>query len=286
MDVVKAVGPVFVAGCPRSGTSALSWAIAAHPLYWTSVESHYFYYLLRDQYLSDIHARSSADGSWLNVHQVSYREFLVRIGEGLDGMIRARSKGLHWVDGSPENLLVGEELLTMYPTAKIVQVVRDPAAVCLSMLTSGFQETWASDLKIAIETWCHYAQVGLDLVRAFPNRVLLIRHHDMMRHPQAVATELGRRLCLTDVKEIASFLENTRINSSLDRNSYVEGSPYHPATGAISSAADLVERNTSEIMAKTAEILDGFKSIQSTNKQTVKRDRCTSPIVTCVEFDS
>jgi hypothetical protein len=54
LRMTEAAGPVFVAGCPRSGTSALSWAIAAHPLYWTSSETHFFYYLLNTPFLSEV----------------------------------------------------------------------------------------------------------------------------------------------------------------------------------------------------------------------------------------
>ncbi len=64
---MESVGPVFVAGCPRSGTSALSWAIAALPGYWTSAETHFFYYLLRpgSPSVARSYELSAAEGSWL-----------------------------------------------------------------------------------------------------------------------------------------------------------------------------------------------------------------------------
>ena len=259
--MADAVGPVFVAGCPRSGTSALSWAIAAHPLYWTSVETHYFYYLLRDQFLLDVHARSCVNGSWLEVHGVSPGEFLGRLGVGLDQMMRMRSSGLQWVDGSPENLLVGKELLTMYPEAQIIQVVRDPIEVCLSMMASGFGEAWASDLEAAIQTWCHYAKVGLKLALTYPDHVLVVRHLDMAQNGQAVAAMLGQRLQLDGVEEISRFLTTTKVNSSFDPNSYVESSPYRPSAGAVREPAEFRDRYGSVITAATTGLSEAFDQL-------------------------
>src|ERR1700761_5033611 len=100
--------PVFVAGCPRSGTSALSWAVAAHPDYWTSAETHFFYYLLRHGAgggagsgpvsIAQAYATSAGHGSWLDRHSVSYSEFLEHLGAGLGALMRSRSGGLQWVD--------------------------------------------------------------------------------------------------------------------------------------------------------------------------------------------
>ena len=102
-------GPVFVAGCPRSGTTALSWAIASHPGYWTSAETHFFYYLLRNgaEAIRQEYGRSSGPGQWLHKHGVEFAEFLAHLGSGIDVMMRLQSGGHDWVDGSPENALVG-----------------------------------------------------------------------------------------------------------------------------------------------------------------------------------
>lgn len=230
--MARAVGPVFVGGCPRSGTSAMSWAIAAHPGYWTSVETHYFYYLLRDGFLPDVYARSCGRGSWLDEHGIPYQEFLQNLGSGLDRMMRDRSRGRQWVDGSPENILVAEQLLTMYPSAQVIFMIRSPLAVCLSMLNSGFSEDWGSDTDAAIGTWCHYANRGLKLIGEFPDQVTSIKQEDMLHDPGLVAARIGRRLRLDDPRAIAQFLEDERINSSFVPGSYVGGSVHQPGGSA------------------------------------------------------
>src|SRR6185437_10868209 len=186
---MESVGPVFVAGCPRSGTSALSWAIAALPGYWTSAETHFFYYLLRpgNPSVARSYELSAAAGSWLAKHEVSFGEFLRHLGNGFDRLMRSRSGGLQWIDGSPENVLVGEELLAMYPGARMFLLVRDPRATCRSMLTSGFDTDWARDGDVAIRTWLHYAEAGMALASAHPDRVLPVRQEDMRDDAVGVA---------------------------------------------------------------------------------------------------
>jgi hypothetical protein len=221
-------GPVFVAGCPRSGTSALSWAVAACPGYWTSVETHFFYYLLGPAQfdLQQVYKRSEPNGSWLSKHQVGYPEFLRRLGSGLDELMLSRCDGKQWVDGSPENVMVGEQLLQMFPEAALFIVIRDPRAVCLSMLTSGFDMDWASDISRSIETWKHYIRVGQKCASRFPDRVLQIRQEDMLGSAQFVAEAIAMRLDLDDPGPIAGFLTRNRVNSSFKKGSYMPNSPY------------------------------------------------------------
>jgi len=225
-------GPVFVAGCPRSGTSALSWAIAAHPGYWTSAETHFFYYLLRNdaEAIRQGYTRSSGGGQWLDKHGVAFAEFLAYLGVGFDQMMRRQSGGHDWIDGSPENALVGEALLQMFPTASIFVVVRDPRAVCVSMMTSGFAAPWAKDLDAAIKEWRYYARAGRELAAAYPDRVLEVQQERMRRDSDQIALEIAGRLDLTAPEMVAKFLGKNTINSSFDRNSYAQESPFRDAS--------------------------------------------------------
>jgi hypothetical protein len=252
--MANVVGPVFVAGCPRSGTSALSWAIAAHPQYWTSAETHFFYYLLRDTAIHKAYAVSSHPGSWLDRHEVSASEFLFHLGAGLGRMMRSRSQGRDWVDGSPENILVGDDLLEMYPDAVMIHVVRDPRAVCSSMLASGFEPDWARDLGAAIKTWLHYAGAGLRLEKARPGRVLRIKQEDMAGNTLVVADRLRDCLKLENADPIREFLATRRVNSSYDRASYVHDSPFKDVIRSISDPTDAAATRETQIIAATADL--------------------------------
>ena len=254
------VGPVFVAGCPRSGTTALSWAIAAHPGYHTSAETHFFYYLLReadDNSLKRVYGHSSGGGSWLKKWEVPFESFLSYIGVGLDRMIRDRVGGLQWVDGSPENVIVGEELLTMFPRAHMFVAVRDPRAVCLSMLNSGFSQAWANDLDAAIFEWKYYARATLQLAAACPDRVLIVKQEDMRPRAAAVAAAIAERLSLGTLEPIARYLSTRTINSSFDKRTYAPNSPFRQAETAF-APDQFMSRHGEEIIRETADLAGQF----------------------------
>jgi hypothetical protein len=254
------VGPVFVAGCPRSGTTALSWAIASHPGYHTSAETHFFYYLLReaeDNSLTRVFNHSSGAGSWLKKWEVPFGEFLTYLGTGLDRMIRDRIGGLQWVDGSPENVIVGEPLLTMFPRAHMFVAVRDPRAVCLSMLNSGFAPVWARDLDAAIHEWQYYARATLRLAAACPDRVLIVKQEDMRRRSAAVAAAIAERLGLAAPEPIAKYLSTRTINSSFDKSTYAPNSPFRSAETAF-APDQFMSRHGDRIVSETAELARQF----------------------------
>jgi predicted ATPase len=176
---------------------------------------------------------SNSSGSWLDKHEVDYSEFLFNLGIGLDALMRSRSNDRVWVDNSPENLLIADDLLLMFPDALIINVVRDPREVCASMLLSGFnREPWSTDLDEAISTWKHYASIGTDLKSRHPDGIAEVMHRDMVHQPDELATALAALLKIPSGDSIANFLQEKRINSSYDARSRLAD-----ASGAAVSAS-------------------------------------------------
>ena len=129
----------------------------------------------------------------------------------------SRSKQVQWVDNSPENLLVADDLLMMFPNAAIIHVVRDPCEVCTSMLLSGFEmEDWSRDLDNAITTWKDYAAAGQSAKSRHPERVLEVINAKMRNNSDEVAAEIASFLRIADGTPIERFLTSERVNSSYD----------------------------------------------------------------------
>lgn len=107
MSNTRVAQQVFVIGCPRSGTSALSWALAEHPKMWTSAESDFMHQMFKGNMLFDVYKNSMdrPDTGWLKKNGVTYREFASYFGVGIDAMFRSRSRGLIWVDQTPGHTL-------------------------------------------------------------------------------------------------------------------------------------------------------------------------------------
>jgi hypothetical protein len=256
-----AVGPVFVAGCPRSGTTALSWAIAAHPGYHTSAETHFFYYLLRetdDNSLERVFSQSSGGGSWLKKFEVDFEQFLFYTGVGLDRMMRDKTGGQQWVDGSPENVIVGQRLLAMFPGAHMFVAMRDPRSVCLSMLNSGFAPAWARDLDAAIREWRYYARAALELAAFCPDRVLIVKQEDMRHRSAEIVAAIAERLRLGNPEAVSRFLSTTTINSSFDKKTYADDSPFRSQHAVPFPREEFMSRHGEYIMQATSELAGQF----------------------------
>ena len=207
---------VFVIGCPRSGTSVFSWALAQHSNFWTSGESDYVATLFGGGHLYSAYkqAYDRTDRGWLKKEDVSFAEFMAKIGLGLEELFASRAGGAHWVDATPGYTLMINELFCLFPAASFFHIVRDGRAVVNSMISSGFGTEWASDFTAACRTWIRYVRLGHKAVQAYPERVLEVRYETLTMSPQSelerVFEFLGEQPCECSAELIAT----KRINSS------------------------------------------------------------------------
>ena len=140
------VGRCFVVGCPRSGTTLVQSLLAAHPDVWSPPETHFFTRLDHVRHLGRRHRRRAAT--------TLLRDTLVTIGApsrrlarppfrspaaAAAAFIRAMDETAayqgrqHWVEKTPDHLLVIDAITRQAPGARFVHVVRDGRAVVASL---------------------------------------------------------------------------------------------------------------------------------------------------------
>lgn len=220
MDRDAAKGLVFVVGCPRSGTSALAWALANHPAFVTGPESNFLWHLCREGRLRSVWENTHRiEDGWLAKQQVGWEEFAAAVGSGLEGLFASRAGGRRWVDSSPENVLIAEDLAALFPTARLLHLVRDGRAVVNSMLRSGFSQPWAQDFDEACRTWAFYVVRGMRAQEALGSRMLTLSHRWLVEDPEATCRAILHFLGEPQHSGPARFLRTQRINSSYDANS-------------------------------------------------------------------
>ena len=207
---------VFVIGCPRSGTSVFSWALAQHPSFWTSAESDYLLDLFGGGHLHRAYkqAYERKDSGWLKKQNVGFAEFAEKLGLGVEALYISRAKGRRWIDATPGYTLMIPEVMRLFPAASFLHIVRDGRAVVNSMVSSGFDTEWASDFDLACRTWVHYAELGHEAAGAHPQRTLEVRHDKLTAEPQRelgrVFEFLGEQPC----ERSTQLISTKRINSS------------------------------------------------------------------------
>ncbi len=210
--------PVFIVGCPRSGTSALAWSLAQHPDFWTSAESDFLFDFfgkgsLRENYLR---AYGRPHRPWLKKHEVSINEFSTYIGLGIDQMFLSRSGNKRWIDATPTYTLMINDLALLFPNAKFLNIVRDGRAVVNSMINSGFDTAWAKDFKVACETWKHFVVLGVRAEVALDDRFLRIHHEELLHDTENVLQRIFQFLDAPMCPSSVDYLKTNRVNSSYD----------------------------------------------------------------------
>ena len=204
--------PVFVGGCPRSGTTLVRAMLEAHPELAIPGETR----ILVDGYrararwgdLSDPANRRRV-AQWVVERKVSrHRRLSEDAGELVERMVAAPptigsvlSAGFHlyaerqgkprWGDKRPSLVLNLDAVFAMFPDAQYVNIVRDPRAVLASIRRVGRQQGWGGrGLAAGADKWersIRAAERWRGRLRA--DQFHELRYEDLVADPEAV---LGR----------------------------------------------------------------------------------------------
>jgi len=200
------VGRCFVVGCPRSGTTLVQSLLAAHPDVWSPPETHFFTRLDHVRHLGRRHRRRAAT--------TLLRDTLVTIGApsrrlarppfrspaaAAAAFIRAMDETAayqgrqHWVEKTPDHLLVIDAITRQAPGARFVHVVRDGRAVVASLyeVTHAHPDVWHGpwDLERCIGAWNRAIEVTRSR-RGHPSH-LVVGYPEVVENPERVARRLA-----------------------------------------------------------------------------------------------
>lgn len=198
-EVVVCPDPVFVVGSPRSGTTILATSLARHSALWTSDESAYLSHLIgagRTGRILD-QARDQPSPSWVRTQKVGNEEFLAYLGLGLNALYSSRSGGARWIDQTPLNTLMIDDLGAMFPGASFLHVLRDGRRVVHSMLhfldrfdgerreaMSNHVGPWTTDFREACRAWSGYVDAASDFAERHGDRCLTVVNETLARDPE------------------------------------------------------------------------------------------------------
>jgi len=222
----KNVAPFFIVGSGRAGTTLLRRILQASdqihipPEIWSFKKTYRrfrrYRSVLRWDDLASMLTRGYIAGG--NFDEGFHREGLSIIQELNDLSVEERSlakiidtinrrhgeyKGTtfsRWGDKTPLNSSCMQEIIDVFPGAKFIHMIRDPADVVRSYLKYDDVAPNATDLKSASDRW----KQAVESVRTFSQmqgRVLDVRYEDFVANPE------------TETKSICSFL-GVRFQSS------------------------------------------------------------------------
>ncbi|XVU20812.1 sulfotransferase family protein [Actinoplanes sp. CA-054009] len=200
--------PIFVVGCPRSGTTMLQLMLHAHPRIALPPESRFLLpaYQRRHEF-GDLREpdRRRDLGAWivttdnfgdLGLDPARVIDAIVgappTLGSALGTVFRLYAERFgkpRWGDKRPAYLRHLPQLLRLFPDAQIIDIVRD-GRDCVASLK---EAPWAANsLDLLIDTWARSADASLRAARTYrPDVYLRVRYEDLVADPAAHL----RRIC-------------------------------------------------------------------------------------------
>jgi len=190
--------PVFAIGAPRSGVSALAWALGQHPAIPAAIDTAWMAELAKQ--LPTIHERTQPEG-------FGPERFSRVFGRAAASLIGDKIE--RWIDGSPELTINVPMLARLFPDARFIHVVRESDAVVRSLAdpplgsagaTGGTQIPAHLRTRVpegeAADRWMAGARAGLEAERMLRDRVLRVTYDELVEAPEALL-----RRCLEFVGE-------------------------------------------------------------------------------------
>ncbi len=178
--------PIFIIGCPRSGTTLLRLVLDSHPRISCGEETHF----LRE-------LRSIVEGHWplLETYGLPREDWLRRIRglyEGFQADYLARRGKQRWAEKDPTYTLLLPFIDELFPHAQYVHLVRDPYDVVAS-----FRERWGyrAALRVARTEWVRYVGAGRRFGQALPaGRYHELHYEQLVEAPERTLRTLLRFL--------------------------------------------------------------------------------------------
>jgi hypothetical protein len=223
--------PIFIVGCPRSGTTGLAHALGRHSQLWTLGESGILYPLFhQDPVTAAVESfKSRLIPNWLATHGVEAAEVLAYAGLGFNALFTSKNPTRRWIDKTPQYLLMADTLAAMFPDALFLHLVRDGRRVVHSMIhyldrfpkerqgslfKTGQPPAWSTGFEQACSTWNRYVGLGMAFAARHPERCLTVINEQLVAEPREGFAAIFQFIQVPEERTPVQFYQTFRINSS------------------------------------------------------------------------
>ena len=214
--------PIFIVGCPRSGTSLLSRIINCHPNIAIPFESHLyntFYPWLRyygDLSLPDNRERlvkhilsTEVMRDWMPCPNITSTISAIQQYD-FSGIVEALMQSWttmqgkrRWGEKTPSHLFYWRTILQDFPNLRVIHILRDGRDVALSWKYARFGPKHIYPLA---QKWKHYLEeIEIFQAALSKNAFLQIRYEDLVCKPEQIIREICEFLDEEFAEEMLGF---------------------------------------------------------------------------------
>lgn len=207
--------PIFVFGCPRSGTTVLGTSLQRHPAIGGGTETHFFISALQafDEVWRYSAERLPPELNWLDSMGITKDDFLAHYMSGLVSLVEHHEKGALWLDHTGGNVLVWDKLLKVFPAAKFIFTVRDGRNVVESVMHSFFGGSFS--FRAAADMWVEHNEAGVAAITHAADQGMLVSYESLLKAPMTELRRIVEFLGLDWSDDVAApYTRESPINSS------------------------------------------------------------------------
>jgi hypothetical protein len=201
--------PIFIVGCPRSGTTLLQSLLASHPQIASFPESHFFVRLIKDRdFLRralGIAAKPARIRFEQFLHEIAHEEMQIYLPKQalfmhqytqaflkvLDRLTEEQGKSL-WIEKTPDHLFYIDNIEKLVSRAKFIHIIRNGADVVASLyeVTQKYSEIWHEpwDIDRCINKWIDAVKTSYDHIHK-PNHIL-VSYEQLIDSPEVILEKI------------------------------------------------------------------------------------------------
>ena len=191
----------FIVGSPRSGTTLLNRSLVAHPMVYGGPETHTL--LSLNSLVKQFDALVKMDHSQAGLHRwIDRPELIERLRIFFESLTMANhnTKASVFVEKTPGHAMFIPLIKEMYPDSLIIHMVRNPIAVCDSLIraSKGWGRDWApKSLKHATKMWRNAVRRACTDGRKCTG-YLEVYYQELINDQRAVLTSILKELDLSN----------------------------------------------------------------------------------------
>lgn len=211
--------PIFIGGAGRSGTTLLRVMLNAHPNLCAGPEFKMLQPLsgIYNQMISLKDIRQAYNLNKNDINQ-SFASFISSFFQ----KFKKDNSAKRIVEKTPHNVLIMKELVSIFPNAKFVNVIRDGRDVTSSLVTMNWRDfegkplPYVQNIEKATKYWSQVIVKSIQDSKhpLLKGRVKLIKYEDLIKNPEKV------------MKNVLDFLDEPWVEQVLSYNSIDRG--YEP----------------------------------------------------------